>query len=676
MPLHLDRLDDAVLEAASSRGLLRRARADLASGAARLIRHEAEEAQIELPGAQVTLRAGGLAAARCTCPAGGICRHILTAILLLQQQAPPGAHAGESAQNQQHCETAQGGPDPVAEILAISLAELRKAFGAVRLARAAGALPAPEAVLITRAGAACLVQMQGLPEVRYVAGLGIGGMLVTASQQAARQLCAKALLAVRRAHQAALPEAAAAAATGAPQSAGIEALLERAQALLIEWARSGLAAAPEVLEERLFDAAVSARAASLFRLSSALRRLSQDVRRRRGRAIDLEPGASLRAASRCFALLEALRRDPHNAQLRGRARDRFERLDSDLRLIGCGYEIWTTPAGARGVTGHFYAPAARRWLSASLARTAGQDASFSPGQAAQRVPVWGATLERLCVSEVILKNAAVSPLGRLSLGRGTRAEIRPLEIERRHMSGWQGSFADWSVLEACVRSVFGPGLGAERLGSEVAALLPAKTGKPAFDEITQELVLPVYDRQGRRLLLRVPNQPHFEPRLLALLEILAHKPPQVFWVTLALPGERLHVRPYALLIEDGGMPWPLDAPRSLNPQDPAAQQLSGALAQLEERPPPAAAPSATQRLLAAALDALLGLCELGGRMQDPALLQKLAMLEPRLEESGLSPAAQLLGAVAGAPETQRPQALLKAAHALQGLTQLLRLPLT
>ena len=48
------------------------------------MRHDDEEAQIALPEAQVTLRAGGLAAAACTCPAGEICRHILTAILLLR----------------------------------------------------------------------------------------------------------------------------------------------------------------------------------------------------------------------------------------------------------------------------------------------------------------------------------------------------------------------------------------------------------------------------------------------------------------------------------------------------------------------------------------------------------------------------------------------------------------
>jgi hypothetical protein len=655
MALHLDRLDDATLEAASSPGLLRRARNDLASGNARVLRHEEHEVQVELEEARVTLGEGGLAGARCTCPAGDLCRHVLTAILLLRGDAPE--EKGESP--------AQKDPDPVAEILAFTPAKLRKAFGAALLELAVQGLPGAEAVNITRVGAICVVRMQGCPEVRYTAGLGVAAMQVEAEAPRARELCAQALLAVRRAHQKPHPVRA-----GQRQTAaGLAALLATADTLVIEWARSGLAVAPAALAGRLLDGAIAARAAGLVRLASELRRLAEDVRRRRERISDLEPAASLRAAARTYALLEALRRHPDDLQLRGQARDRYKAAGA-LTLIGCGYEIWRTPAGARGVTGHFYEPARRRWLSASLARAAGQDPLFVPEEAVDREAVWGATLARLSVSEVSVRNAAISPAGRLSLSRSVRAELRPLTLRRQRIRAWEGSVADWDLLDVRARTRLGPHLRAAHRDTEVAVLLPVKIGSPVFDEVAQELVLSLQDRQGRVLPLRVPSQPHLERRLQALQASVATKPPEAFFVTLTLSGERLQVSPYALLLEADSVPWSLDA---LSTVERPAQGPPPELAPAAY-PTRAQHPSTSIRLLTQALDALLGLCELGGQMHDPALLAKLRSLSLLLTEGGLALAAQLLDAVAAAHEAQRPRAVLIAAHALNGLAALLRLP--
>jgi hypothetical protein len=303
-----------------------------------------------------------------------------------------------------------------------------------------------------------------------------------------------------------------------------------------------------------------------------------------------------------------------------------------------------------------------------------------PEQAVQRDSVWGATLERLCMSEVLLQDAAASPGNRLSLSVDTRANLRPVTLRRDEISAWEGSFTDWSTLDAFIRARFAPALRAVRRGTEVALLLPARIGRPAFDEIAQELVLPLRDREGRQLDLRVPNQPHLEQRLSALQEILDGKSPQAFFVTLAVAGEQLRISPYALLIDSDSAPCSLDASRA--PQEGKglpglADWLARDIDQLSADPsrPVAGAPSTSIRLLAAALDALLGLCELGGQMHDPGLLGQIGTVAGRLEEAGLRPAALLLAAVASADERQRPANLLVAAHALDGMLELLRLPI-
>ncbi|MGI4943271.1 MAG: SWIM zinc finger family protein [Janthinobacterium lividum] len=85
-------LGDAVLEAASSRGLLRRAARDVAAGLARRTSGEGGTEVLSVDGETVRLGSGGLAAAACTCPSRELCRHVLAAVLLLRD-GPPGAAA-------------------------------------------------------------------------------------------------------------------------------------------------------------------------------------------------------------------------------------------------------------------------------------------------------------------------------------------------------------------------------------------------------------------------------------------------------------------------------------------------------------------------------------------------------------------------------------------------------
>jgi SWIM zinc finger len=667
MPLRFAMWDDAALEAAASRGLLRLARRDLAAGA-QIMRRDDREVIVAISGAAATLRSGDLAKATCTCAAREICRHILAAILLLREEAP----ADPPNEND---EPAPQSPDPLTEILALTQKEMIGAFGRALLSRAGESLEKLGAPEITRAASSCVVAFPGCAEVRYVAGLGAAGMVCKAPAAEAKALCAQALLAVRRAHGMDGAQGEPARVRVDRDCAGLGAVLDGARGLLTDWTRSGLAAAPEALEDLLFDAAIGARAAALFRLSAELRRLSEDVRRRRERDAEFQASASLRAAAHCFALVEALRRSPDDMNLRGRAREAFEPI-GNVALVGCGVETWRTPSGARGATAHFYAPERRQWFTASLARASGQDPGFAPEQAIEQETVWGSVLAKLGQSEVQLRGAATSPNGRLSLSRDVEARLAPARLSREMLAQWENNFSDWAALNAFARRVFSPSLRAARRNAEIVILTPAEFGRARFDEIAQELVIPVFDREAARIDLIVENIAHRHDRLHAVEEFLQRKSPDAVFATLARRGEAIVLFPYAFIDPTDQTIVSLDrrgAPGAADRRAPSRNSASDR--QLAEEPAirRAATPSAreaTENMFRAALDQLLGLCELGGRMHDPGGAAKIATLGEQMEAIGIRPLAVLLSEVASAEGRRRAEAILIATHALETVRQL------
>ncbi|HWK45059.1 MAG TPA: SWIM zinc finger family protein [Stellaceae bacterium] len=684
MPLRLDMWDDATLEAATSRGMVRRARRDLETGTAQVSRHDHREAIVEMADAVVTVRHGGLDETTCTCPSSEVCRHVIGALLLLRDR-PSSKEARASTPSSDNVErfadTPSPAPDPVAEILAFSEKELIGAFGRALLSRAGESAERLGEPRITVSGSSCIVEFEGHPEVRYLAGLGIAGMICKASAAEARILRAQTLLAIRGAHGLDHPRGEASRDVADHDKADTpSALLDIAHDLLIEWARLGLAAAPEALEDRLFDAAVATRAGGLFRLSAALRRLSEDVRRRRERDVEFEALVSLRAASRCFALIEALRRSPSDTALRGYARETFEPI-GDITLVGCGVEVWKTPSGARGATAHFYAPEQRRWFTASLARANGQDPSFVPELAIEQEPVWGSILAKLARSEIRLRGAAASPSGRLSLSRDTEARLVPARYQRETEARWENSFSDWAELDAFVRQVFAPSLRGGRRNAEIVILAPARIGHPTFDEIAQELIVPVFDRRGKRIDLVVENVSHRQNRIRAMEASLRGKLPEAIFTTLAIRGETVGLFPYAFVGHGTSTLFSLDRRHEFVEEKKHSSLKDRILGRslvgtrIARPPPTASVRASTERILHIALDQVLGLCELGGRMHDPGSTAKIAALGDRMDGIGLHPVASLLTQITITEGRRRAEAILIAVHALDTICQFSRKPL-
>ena len=115
-------LDDEALASLANKGLLRRAKNDLRSHPPTLIEPTEITVQFQVEDCTVEL-AESIAQSRCTCPAAGTCRHILSAILFLKEMPVAVAQAEVPAP------TAAGD-----EVLAVTDEELRKWAGTALVA--------------------------------------------------------------------------------------------------------------------------------------------------------------------------------------------------------------------------------------------------------------------------------------------------------------------------------------------------------------------------------------------------------------------------------------------------------------------------------------------------------------------------------------------------------------
>src|SRR5258708_5676633 len=77
--------DTGAWEALANKGLVRRAQKDLESGLKIEVDEQAEFLSFKVLSYEVTMPAAGPAKAACTCPARGVCQHILTAGMWLQR---------------------------------------------------------------------------------------------------------------------------------------------------------------------------------------------------------------------------------------------------------------------------------------------------------------------------------------------------------------------------------------------------------------------------------------------------------------------------------------------------------------------------------------------------------------------------------------------------------------
>jgi hypothetical protein len=485
--------DDEALAALANKGLVRRARKDLETVKASLVGPHGELLRFEVEGCTVDLSAAP-AQSKCSCPAGGVCRHILVAIMHLRAAAPPPAAAPASA--------TEKAPQAGEEVLAVEDEALTKWAGKPLLRKALQALAAgftaefeegtPLVMRFPRWNVVC----------RWMPGGGLAGMVCSCH---AREPCAHRVAAVlayqaaRGKRQIEAEESALEASAGAPRTR--EEVLASVGAVLREAVLLGLSRLSRAAEERLRTLAVSAHGVDLPRLERVLRALADEVALYLARDAQAASAGLLGTASRIEALRRALAQP--TPALVGQHRSHYEKV-GDLELVGMGARQWRTRSGYSGLTVYFWDRSARAWATWTEARPLGVGGFDPAARYTQDGPWSGCTSPaESSRSAVRLLNSWRNRVGRLSARPATRALVTgpagPLQVP-----GFVRRWGD--LIERAVR-LFGGGLQGRGEMDDLVPLAPHAWGPAQFDSIRQELVRPVFDADGRALPLVLPHTP-------------------------------------------------------------------------------------------------------------------------------------------------------------------------
>ena len=265
--------DEAALEALANKGLLRRARKDLELAKPSIVREDDQEIILQVEGCEVRIPATGPTAARCSCPATGVCRHILAGVLLIQETSgieAPTAKRREAPidSEQKNLETVNPvQPLPItenptiAELMALDLKFLEKWGGKAGFRQAIGLL-AEEVWIEIREERRVIVSYPGRGvRVFLIRGTGLDGIVTDGPVNDARTEAVAAVLHCRKHFAPEAPEL-------IPEKNRTTRILnqqvvEKAGLLLEEMVNAGLSHLSEAFAERLTTAALTAVSAEL-----------------------------------------------------------------------------------------------------------------------------------------------------------------------------------------------------------------------------------------------------------------------------------------------------------------------------------------------------------------------------------------------------------------------------
>lgn len=630
----LSRLDDTALEALASRGLLRRAAADVAAAKVRLEQEDGKSAKLVVDGEIVHLSAGGADASSCSCPATGICRHHLAALVYLRSAAAAGAPS---------------------EAIDVDWAAIFGAITPADLARFAGKSAWREvlarheartdsekrAVEIVAHGTTLSVRLSaaGLP-VTFLSAGGLEAAITKASARERKARIVAAALAARGALGLPLPVAeqtsdidgAAARASDARTLEEVRGFLERAYG-------TALAVTPAALEDEARRLSLAGRVDALPRLAAMLRRVAAALGALRERDAEADPDMLLVVMAEAYGLCVALGApvEASRTKLAGQARQEYSDV-GDLELVGLGARVWEMPSGAHGVTAHFFEPNSGRDYSLALARPDRADPQFQPRMAFHNAPIWGTTMAKLCAGRVCLSGAQASPSGRLSASAAARARVEPWSPTREAVSQWKCAFDDWAILEARLRLLFTPRLS-DGPAPDAAVVLRFSRHAPArFDELSQTLIWPLADTKGRWIALMLPYEGVERDRIATLERCIRSERAWAVLAVAAADQGRIELRPYALWGAEQSLLDLLPAPTQ---KESGVDLLLARLRQLGARAGAgpqglAAGASASDRLLGRAWQMLLRRAELGEGYLREGLAAEAGDLSGKLAAAGFS----------------------------------------
>ncbi len=502
----LSSFDDNALVALANKGLLRRAHKACKEGEAEITRVDEAGAEVKASGHTVTLPVTGPQNAACSCPASGVCSHILMAVIALRsiKEEPSSDSATPPALSSRQM------------LLEITESALRK-FAGVDYEQAlvlAGSAEVDDAQANLSASFAT-------PEaqVTFVAGQPLSTALYKGPSTRKRLVITAAAIAVRfKAGVSSKPETDDAPSVSGPEADMLQAICEAIETAIDQVFHGSASLA----SERFLDLAISARVQSAPRLTSQLMTLSAFADWADKGDIRFDDARFLSSLSQAYALSKALTFRPNDPTLCGVARRSYDPAPA-LSLWALGAGGWATAAGARGLTLHFLDSESGQYFRGVVARGAGQDPFFT-ASGAFRSPIWGIPeAESLPGTRVHFPHPLLSSDHQLSTSGQAGLEVRGA-LQVSDLTGSPHLIRNWDELRSSLHARAGVGLS--RVASPLPSLiLPDRVDEAWFDDINQLYNWPAWDAEGKAIQLSAPPSqlthlktlPRHFPGALALL---------------------------------------------------------------------------------------------------------------------------------------------------------------
>ncbi len=531
----LQALGDADYAALASKGLLRRARKELAS--AEPAGWVDGQAVVRVGERTVRIPPAGPAQAACDCPSPGVCQHVLAACLALVEQAGEAAaaeadDAGEADEADEASEAAAASPAPAADAWsAVDLPALRKWTGAGDW-RHAVSLAGKVKVVPGGDGAPAVVTFPDATEVRLLLGGVLDALITTAPPRLKRRSIAAAVLAARS-DEGWIPELETAAFRLPAE------LVRSIQGQLLEAIRLGLNRLTASTLARFETAAVHCRTARLYRPAHELEACATEIRRLHARDAQADPEGLLERVARLYALTEALLASPGapDPSLVGTARSAYHESEA-LALTGCGAYRWQTESGFHGVTVLFWSPKTARFASWSDSRPLGSGDGFNPGRRFEGEGPWrdSGGLERLSRSRFELISPRLNDQRRLSASSVSRVEA----LAEPSRDALPPAFDTWSELRRRLAQLSDLGLKRPVPLDFAVRVRPKRCHAPRFDEIEQSLIWPLEDEAGELLPAVVPFTSWNAKAIQRIEHHRAAAGDSIIGLYRSRPGEALH----------------------------------------------------------------------------------------------------------------------------------------
>jgi hypothetical protein len=646
-------LNDSALEALASKGLLRRAQKDVERGVPIQVQDEdSSSLRLKVDQFEVCIPEAGPARAKCSCPAAGVCQHILTAVLFLKRDGP-----SESAKPSTGLDVAEN------ELLAFSREQLEAWAGKASF-RAALEL-ASHSVSEISTDNGLLVHFASInSRCHYAPGGGLDGIIVSGNAKDERRVAAAAVIAFQKAKgvtwesptKTIMPEDV----SGAPRNRTD--VLEVAQQLLAEMLENGLARISQATQQRLATLAVSATGVNLPRVALTLRGLSDECALITARDARSDLGRLFDRMAHAHALFSALQKSDISARpdLVGWHRTHYDEV-GHLDFIGISAWPWRTASGYAGLTLLLWDIAAKRWNSWTDSRPLHQQKDFQPvARYSQPGPWEGAESPRqLARSCFRLMNARRNPINRLSASGKSRVLVTgPSNI---HSHGLP-IIETWDELMRSLQSQASVGLKESNPLDSSFAVRPTTWARRAYDPVTPVFAWLLLDSQQRPLTLDIAFDQFSEPAMKflesdavdsfrnAIVIGRVQRTPQ----GLSLHPFTVHLEncePIHLFLDTVKPVSTTSQPVGL-PQDDEAEFE-------EETEPSTASNQILSRLLEDVADALLSIAEAGLAGVNPLRILRIQEIVPRVERFHLEALAAGLKNVVAEP---RPQTILRCVY--------------